>query len=121
MCVLCVAGLRVSVSAPAPGSATGERPCAHRILCVYLSACLPVLLAVHSLPQREPALSLQCFWWLWAQHFAILLFASLSRPQRGQMEPVEGERQTVMLGQPGLPAGPFPPADTHTHSALHCR
>lgn len=46
VCVLCVAGLRVSVSAPAPGSATGEGPCAHRTLC--LSACLSVLLAVHA-------------------------------------------------------------------------
>lgn len=68
-----------------------------------VSVCLPVcqsfgLFRPVSLPQREPALGLQCFWWLWAQHFVILLVACLSRPQRGQMEPVEGERQSVMLG-----------------------
>ena len=32
------------------------------------------------------------------------------------MEPVEGERQTVMLGQPGLPAGPILPSDTRAHT-----
>ena len=37
VCVLCVAGLRVSVSTLAPGSATGERPWAHRSLSVCLS------------------------------------------------------------------------------------
>jgi hypothetical protein len=89
--------------------------CARRTPSLFLRLFMPL-----STPQGESAPGLQCFWSLWLSLFAVLLFASLSRPRRGQMEPVEGERQTAMLGQPGLPASPTPPADTsmrmHTHT-----
>lgn len=51
--------------------------------------------------------------------YGCFLSASLSRPQSGQMEPVEGKRQTALLGQPRLPAGPTPAADMSATARSH--
>lgn len=99
--------MHVRVSAPAPRNAATEQP-VRAGLYVRLSVGRSLwLLRLFSPPQEESARGLQCFSSLWAQQFAVLLFASLSRPQLGQMEPVEGERQTAMLEQPGLPPAPL--------------
>lgn len=78
VCVLCVAGLRVSVSTPAPRLAVRERSCAHRSLSVCLSVrpsgCSGRFLSTGG----NLTLGLQCFWWLQSSILSFLLVASLS-------------------------------------------